>query len=195
MKTLRLILGDQLNSNHSWFKNIDSEVTYVMMEVLTETSYAKHHIQKVVGFFASMRNFAKELQNHNHNLIYIKLNDSDNLQSFDANVERLVKSENFKAFEYQLPDEYRVDQVLQKCCKTLDAQTKAFDSEHFLSERGELGTFFEGKKIFIMENFYHYMRKKHQVLMVGDTPTTGQWNYDKSNRKKIPKNHKPTPPL
>jgi deoxyribodipyrimidine photolyase-related protein len=45
-KTLRLVLGDQLNSNHSWFKAADDSVTYVMMEVRTETDYASHHIQK-----------------------------------------------------------------------------------------------------------------------------------------------------
>ena len=61
-KTLRLILGDQLNINHSWFKLIDNTVTYVLMEIRTETDYAKHHIQKVIGFFAAMQNFAKELQ-------------------------------------------------------------------------------------------------------------------------------------
>ena len=49
-KTLRLILGDQLNSNHSWFKALDKNVTYVLMEIRTETDYASHHIQKVVGF-------------------------------------------------------------------------------------------------------------------------------------------------
>jgi deoxyribodipyrimidine photolyase-related protein len=38
--------GDQLNSNHSWFKAADDSVTYVMMEVRTETDYASHHIQK-----------------------------------------------------------------------------------------------------------------------------------------------------
>jgi deoxyribodipyrimidine photolyase-related protein len=33
-KTLRLILGDQLNSKHSWFKTVDESVTYVMMEIV-----------------------------------------------------------------------------------------------------------------------------------------------------------------
>ena len=74
-KTLRLILGDQLNSNHSWFSKVDSSVIYVMMEVRTETDYAKHHIQKVVGFFSAMRSFSDSLKSAKHNLIYIGLND------------------------------------------------------------------------------------------------------------------------
>ena len=61
-KTIRLILGDQLNSNHSWFQTIDESVTYVLMEIRTETDYAKHHIQKIIGFFTAMRAFAKDLK-------------------------------------------------------------------------------------------------------------------------------------
>ena len=57
-KTIRLILGDQLNSNHSWYQNVDDSVTYVMMEIRSETDYATHHIQKIVGFFSAMQNFA-----------------------------------------------------------------------------------------------------------------------------------------
>jgi len=61
-KTLRLILGDQLNSRHSWFQRPRKDVVYVLMEMRQETDYVRHHIQKVVGFFAAMRHFAKMLQ-------------------------------------------------------------------------------------------------------------------------------------
>ena len=117
--TLRLILGDQLNINHSWFKTVDDSVTYVIMEVRTETDYARHHIQKVVGFFSAMRSFAAELQSKNHKVIYIYLNDENNLQSFEKNLEVIISQENFAQFEYQLPDEYRVDSVLKNYCSQL----------------------------------------------------------------------------
>jgi deoxyribodipyrimidine photolyase-related protein len=39
------------------------------------------------------------------------------------------------------------------------------------------------------------MRKKYHILMEGDKPLTGKWNYDGENRKKLPKDHKPTSPL
>jgi deoxyribodipyrimidine photolyase-related protein len=194
-KKVRLILGDQLNSNHSWFKTPDDSVTYVLMEIRTETDYALHHIQKIVGFFAAMQAFALDLKQKNHQVIYFHLNDSSNLQSFDKNIRHLIEKENFTHFEYQLPDEYRLDQLLQTFCKTLSIATSVSDSEHFMSSRNELGHFFEGKKTFLMESFYHMMRKKHSILMQGDKPLTGKWNYDGENRKKLPKNHKPTPPL
>ena len=70
MKTLRLILGDQLNHNHSWFNQTDENVIYLMAEMRQETDYVKHHIQKVVGFFLSMRNFASYLKSKNHQVVY-----------------------------------------------------------------------------------------------------------------------------
>ncbi|CAN1513597.1 Photolyase PhrB-like [Flavobacteriaceae bacterium] len=194
-KTLRLILGDQLNSNHSWFSKVDSSVIYVMMEVRTETDYAKHHIQKVVGFFSSMRSFSESLKLAKHNVIYIGLNDETNLQSFDKNIESLISEHQITNFEYQFPDEYRLDKILKDCCEKLTITTSVVDSEHFFSSRNELGEFFEGKKTFLMESFYRNMRKKHDVLMETDKPLNGKWNYDEDNRKKLPKNHKPIAPL
>ena len=194
-KTVRLLLGDQLNSQHSWFKTLDDTVTYVMMEIRTETDYTMHHIQKVVGFFSAMRQFAAELQSQQHQVLYIQLNDANNLQSFEKNIHHLIEKEHFTHFEYQLPDEYRLDQQLKNLCQSLSITTSVYDSEHFMSSRNELGDFFEGKKTFLMESFYHMMRKKHHILMEGDKPLTGKWNYDGDNRKKLPKDHKPTPPL
>jgi deoxyribodipyrimidine photolyase-related protein len=194
-KTLRLILGDQLNPNHSWYKTIDVNITYVLMEVRTETDYALHHIQKVVGFFAAMQAFANELKINKHNVIYIYLNDKNNKQSFDKNISNLIKENNFTNFEYQLPDEYRVDEHLKSLCEKLSITNTVYDTEHFLSIRTEVGDFFKGKKTFLLESFYRAMRKKYHILMDGEQPLNGQWNFDADNRKKIPVNHKATAPL
>ena len=62
--TLRLILGDQVNPQHSWFtpspKGVDSGVVYVLMEVRQETDYVLHHAQKILAIFAAMRDFARQ---------------------------------------------------------------------------------------------------------------------------------------
>ncbi|QGK73528.1 hypothetical protein GIY83_05470 [Flavobacterium sp. SLB02] len=194
-KTLRLILGDQLNGNHSWFETIDNSITYVMMEIRTETDYAIHHIQKITAFFAAMRQFSNFLRSKKHHCIYLEINDKDNLQSFETNLSFIIERDHYTRFEYLLPDEYRVDTVLQKFTSQLAIASKVYDTEHFFSPRNELGKFFEDKKTFLMESFYRALRKKHHVLMSGDNPITGQWNYDQENRKKLPKNHKPAPPL
>jgi deoxyribodipyrimidine photolyase-related protein len=187
IKTLRLILGDQLNMNHSWYKECNPNVTYVLMELRSETDYAKHHIQKVVGFFAAMRRFADGLRRAGHQVIYLALNDSENQQSFESNLRRLISECGFTRFEYQFPDEYRVDQHLKSFTVALQIPTAACDSEHFFTSSNDLDRSVCGKKTYLMETFYRKMRSQHGILMDGDQPLTGQWNYDQDNRKKIPK--------
>ena len=183
--TLRLILGDQLNSQHSWFTSTDPDVSYLMMEMRQETDYVNHHIQKVVGFFLAMRQFAKELQQQGHRVIYLRLDDPDNQQSLAAQLPLLIEKQVITRFEYQLPDEFRLDQLLQSTCASLGIPCQAVDTEHFLTSREFLNDFFKGKKTFLMETFYREMRKKYQVLMDGKEPITGQWNYDQDNRQSL----------
>jgi deoxyribodipyrimidine photolyase-like uncharacterized protein len=51
MKTLRLILGDQLNRRHSWFREVDPDTVYCLFEMRQERDCEAHHIQKVNGTF------------------------------------------------------------------------------------------------------------------------------------------------
>ena len=60
--TLRLVLGDQLNPLHPWFREVRPDVVYLLMEVRAETDYVVHHAQKVLGIFAAMRDFARQLK-------------------------------------------------------------------------------------------------------------------------------------
>jgi len=185
-RTLRLLLGDQLNHQHSWFKQPDPAVTYVLMEVRSETDYVRHHLQKVLGFFAAMRAFANQLRAQGHAVIYLTLDNPDNRQSLETNCLHLIESNGFTRFEYLLPDEYRVDQTLKKFAQELTLPNSVCDTEHFYTTRHELGEFFEGKKQLLMESFYRHMRKKHQVLMQNNQPLHGQWNFDAENRRKLP---------
>jgi deoxyribodipyrimidine photolyase-related protein len=184
-KTLRLILGDQLNHSHSWFKEKDKNVTYILMEVMQEQTYVKHHVQKIIAFFTAMRAFARELKDEGHEVLYYYLDANENQQSFSKNIKWLINKLSFDKFEYQMPDEYRLDEELKDICKLLKIKNEVFDTEHFYTVRNEVKVFFNGKKQYLMENFYRYMRKKHQILMnVNHEPEGGKWNFDHENRKK-----------
>ena len=182
-KILRLVLGDQLNEQHSWFQKTDNDVTYVIMEIRQETDYVKHHIQKVAAFFAAMRNFAEVIRKKGHAVIYLHLDASDNQQTIQDNVARLIKQHKFMRFEYLLPDEYRLDARMMEIAKALPIDCRSTDTEHFLTEREAIKKQFSGKKRFLMESFYRTMRKKHAVLMEKDKPAGGRWNYDQKNRE------------
>ncbi len=194
MRTLRLILGDQLNHQHSWFTKKDKQVVYCFFEMRQETDYVNHHIQKIVAFFLAMRSFAKHLESEGHQVVYYTLDHIENTQDLNQNLAQLIHKHDIQKLEYQLPDEYRLDEQIKTFCNKLDIQYEAFDTEHFLSSREELADFFKGKKTYLMESFYRFMRKKYDILMDNEKPITGKWNYDAENRKKLPKDHAPIHP-
>lgn len=191
---LKLILGDQLNHFHSWWDEDPKSVTVLIVESQEEATYVNHHIQKVIAFFLAMRGFAEWLGSKGFDVKYISLDDKNNAGSIDKSVIAELKSGDYSAFHYQLPDEFRLDERLKKLADSIDLPVKSFDTEHFYTSRDDVFEMFEGKKTFLMESFYQKMRKKHGILMDGDLPEGGKWNYDKQNRKKLPKDHKVVQP-
>ena len=187
-KTLRLILGDQLNRQHSWFERVDPDVTYLLVESRSETDYAPHHIQKVVAFFVGMRQFAAVLRDVGHQVHYIRLDDQNNQPNISKAIELVLVEGSFKRFEWQLPDEYRLEAELQHLASILNGHgltTGAIDSEHFLTKREAVAEHFKGKKQFLLESFYRKVRKDHDLMLEADgQPVGGKWNYDAQNRNR-----------
>ena len=184
MNKLRLILGDQLNKNHSWFKENNTKTTYVLMEVKEETSYVLHHAQKIIATFAAMRFFAEQLQQKGFEVIYFKINDKANEQSFLQNINKIIKEKKIGELQYLEPDEYRLSTELKKLESIENLKVELVDTEHFLVPKLYAKDFFSEKKHWRMEEFYRNMRKKFSILMEGDKPVGGKWNFDSDNRKR-----------
>ncbi|RAR74160.1 cryptochrome/photolyase family protein [Flavobacterium aciduliphilum] len=182
---VRLILGDQLNSEHSWFREeAQANYLYVLMEMRSETNYVTHHHQKVIAFFAAMRHFSEELKAKGCNVFYFKIDDPFNQHSFEKNLQFLHTQYKIAAFHYQWPDEYRLYQEFKRFKSVFHFEVKAFDSEHYYCSLQEIALMGAEKKQYLLENFYRHLRKKHQILVVNDKPIGGKWNFDTDNRNK-----------
>ncbi|HEY8025292.1 MAG TPA: cryptochrome/photolyase family protein [Burkholderiaceae bacterium] len=186
MTTLRLILGDQLNPSHSWFARPRADVVYVMMEVRQETDYVLHHAQKILAIFAAMRHFAQELQRAGHRVHYLRIGAAENRLSIIGNLEQCIASFGATRFEYQEPDEWRLDAQLADYCKTLNIPSQMVASEHFFTARSDAADLFKTRKTWLMEHFYRHMRTTHKILLDEGKPVGGQWNFDHENRKAWP---------
>ncbi len=189
MTTLRLILGDQLNPEHSWYRTVRDDTVYVLMEIRQETDYTLHHAQKVLAIFAAMRDFARHLREAGHRVRFVAIDDPSNRQSLTANLDALVQHYQATAFAHQAPDEHRLDAQLSAWCQAQAARglhVSVADTEHFLSARDEAARLFGDSRHWLMERFYRHMRQRHGVLMQADAPRQpegGQWNFDHDNRK------------
>ncbi|MDE2202479.1 MAG: cryptochrome/photolyase family protein [Burkholderiaceae bacterium] len=183
-KTVRLVLGDQLNPMHSWFAEVDRHVVYVLMEVRQETDYVLHHAQKILAIFAAMRDFARHLRGQGHRVHYLCIDDANNTQSVTENLGAVAQAVGAERIEWQSADEWRLDAQLHAWAATQTLTTHEADTEHFMTGRRDLAILFAGRKQWLMERFYRDMRRRHHVLLddKGD-PEGGQWNFDHENRK------------
>ena len=183
-KTVRLVLGDQLNPQHSWFAEVDRDVVYVLMEVRQETDYVLHHAQKILAIFAAMRDFARYLLAQGHRVHYLSIDDASNTQSVTGNLAALAQRYEAIRVEWQSADEWRLDAQLRAWAANQRLTTHEADTEHFMTGRHDLATMFAGRKQWLMERFYRDMRRRHHVLLDDNgNPEGGQWNFDRDNRK------------
>lgn len=193
MTELRLLLGDQLNPQHSWFADCRDDVVYVMLELRQEAGYVLHHAQKLLAILAAMRDFARQLKAAGHRVRYVRLDDTSNRGSLTDNLDALLQHYDASRFCWQLPDEWRLDQQLRAWAARQSIPCEAVDSEHFYTRRDEAAQLFAGKKQWRMEVFYRHMRKRHRLLLDDSgQPLGGQWNFDADNRK--PWRGQPLPP-
>ena len=198
-RTVRLLLGDQLNASHTWWQDVQDDVLTVMLESRQETDYAPHHVQKVLAFFLAMRSFAKERIAEGHHLHYLPIHGPDAVRPMMDVLRDVVRETGATEVRVQAPDEWRLDEMFQQASQAwpdeLGVSFSTDDTEHFLTGRTDLADHFKGKKQYLMESFYRMMRKRHDVLLDGaGQPEGGKWNYDANNRKKLPKGHVPPAP-
>jgi deoxyribodipyrimidine photolyase-related protein len=89
--SLRLILGDQLNASHSWYREQDDGVLYLMAELHQEASYVRHHVQKVCAFFAAIESFASALSSAGHKVKHLTLDDTAGFADLNSLITALCK--------------------------------------------------------------------------------------------------------
>ena len=184
MKTLRLILGDQLSESISSVKDYNSKTDIILMcEVWDEATYVKHHKKKIAFLFSAMRHFASALKNKGCNVEYTTLDAPDNTGSFSGEVKRMLTKYSIDRIIVTHPGEYRVLEELRSLEDELNIVIEIREDDRFLCTPDEFTIWAKDRKQLRMEYFYREMRKKYDILMVGKDPVGGQWNYDAENRK------------
>ncbi len=181
---LRLILGDQLNQQHSWFSETDPQVVYLIAELPQETNYTRHHVQKICAFFAAMEQFAYRLADKDHQVIYLTLEETHGFSNLDELLQAVIDQHSLNYFDYQRPDEYRLANQLADF-NPEGVSKEQVETEHFLLPFEDLSKEFKADKPSKMEFFYRRMRKRFGFLMDSGQPEGGKWNYDGENRSAL----------
>ena len=181
---LRLILGDQLSETVSSLQNIDKINDIILIcEVHSEATYVKHHKKKIAFLFSAMRHFAEDLLNQGYNVLYTKYDDESNTGSLLGEVKRVLNIHRIEKIILTKPNEYRLFSEILKWSEILGFPVEIKDDDRFLCTTEEFNLWAKERKQIRMEFFYRNMRRKYSILMDGDQPIDGQWNFDNDNRK------------
>jgi len=180
-----LILGDQLSVHSPCLKEIQAQTDrVVMIEAAEESTTVWSSKQRIVLFLSAMRHFADKLKAQGIPVDYLALQDTQH--AGDSIVARLASYlAQLKPTQLLLlePGEWRLKQDIAALCERLNLPVVFHEDPHFLCSHHDFETFAKGKKRVIMENFYRIMRRREHVLMNGDDPIGGEWNFDSENRK------------
>jgi len=195
-KRLILILGDQLSFDISSLEGArKTKDVIVMGELRDEATYVKHHKKKIAFIFSAMRHFAKALKDENYTVDYHRYDGDNAVSSLSALIEAAIDKHNVSEIIVTEPGEHRLMSEFQKWEKKFGLPVDIREDTRFIASHEEFNDWAEGRKSLRMEYFYREMRKKSGLLMEGDEPAGGEWNYDKENRKAASQDlFMPTPP-
>lgn len=182
---LILILGDQLNLHSPCLNDINPNRDHiVMIEAIEESSAIWSSKQRIVLFLSAMRHFAEELKQKGLPVEYLSLNDATHDgATISARLESYIEQIKPSRLVMLEAGEWRLNQDIDLLCKKIKLPLERIEDPHFLCSHEDFQGFAKGKKRFIMENFYRMMRRRENVLMDGDEPIGGEWNFDSENRK------------
>ena len=184
VRNLILVLGDQLTPTLSSLAAGDPARDRVLLaELHDEATYVRHHKKKIAFVFAAMRHFAEELRGAGWTVDYITLDAPDNQGSFTGQVAHAVAQHRPDRIVVTEPGEWRVAQMFKAGQARFGVLVDVLPDDRFLSSPGDFRAWAEGRKQLRMEYFYRDMRRKTGLLMDGDQPAGGQWNFDSENRK------------
>ena len=187
MSALRIILGDQLSSGVSALAGLDPERdTVLMMEVMEENTYVPHHKQKIVLVLSAMRHFAAALRETGVSVDYVFLDDPDNTGDLTTEVQRAVARHAPDRVVVTEPGEWRVHAMVEGWGALVGLPVEVRTDDRFFASRGRFAAWAQGRRAWRMEHFYRDMRREHEILMEGDKPAGGAWNFDAANRKSLP---------
>ena len=184
MANLVLILGDQLSLSVSSLQGYDRATDYVLMcEVDAEATYVRHHKKKIAFVFSAMRHFAALLRQQGYSVLYTRLDAPDNAGSLREEVRKQFKHKQFDRVIVTAPGEYRLLEEMRGWEKDFGLPVEIRENDLFLCSPEQFARWARGRKQLRMEYFYRDMRKMYGILMEGEEPVGGQWNYDAENRK------------
>lgn len=184
MRTLVLVLGDQLDMDAAAFDGFDPVQDAVWMaEVAEESTHVWSSKPRTALFLAAMRHFAAALREAGRPVHYTPLDAPGNAGSLAAQLRADLARLRPSGVVLTAPGDWRVLEAITGVVQTHGVPLDVREDRHFYCAVREFAAHAKGRKALRMEFFYREQRQRHAVLMRDGQPEGGQWNFDADNRE------------
>ena len=178
------VLGDQLSSDHGALRDRDPATTRVLLvESSAKIASKRWHRQRLHVVLASMRKFAAELRDAGFEV------DHRSAPSLRAGL--TAHRDEFAPSRViaMAPMSWDGEQML------IDAGVEVVPNDQFMCHPAVFESWATDRKSLKMEDFYRWRRTDTGILMDGDDPAGGRWNFDHDNREPPPKDGRSWPAI
>jgi deoxyribodipyrimidine photolyase-related protein len=189
------ILGDQLLRDHPALtlaeeQNHRDQIVVLMIESEARGHRFPYQAKKLVLLFSAMRHYAERLRSLGYQVDY-------RISPTTARaIEDHVQLHHPKEMFMMSASEYAGRRYLQHLKRSLQIPVTIIPNTQFLVGRYNPYPDPEPGKRHVQESFYRKMRAQFNLLMEADgKPRGGKWNFDKENRRRLPKSEQPAPPI
>ncbi len=168
------VLGDQISAANP---ALDGADRVLMVESLAGGGRLAFHRQKLHLVWSAMRHFAQDLERRGIEVDYrrepsLKEGLLAHVESFDPDSVSLLDPATIGAGAR---------------LAALDRRVEVVDGGLFLTSPADFASWASGRKQLRMEDFYRRQRRRFGLLMDGDEPIGGAWNFDSDNRRPPPR--------
>jgi len=186
VRQLLVILGDQLNPDSAVFDDADPTRDVVWMaEVAGEATHVWTHQTRIALFLSAMRHFAAERRAAGWRVDYRELPEDaegDRITGLDQALAEAIERLRPERLVWVPPGEYRLVQSLTSTAEAAGVTVEDRPDRHYLVDTEAFARWAGRRKSLRLEHFYREQRRRLGILMDGDEPLGGQFNFDADNR-------------
>lgn len=134
LRTLVVVLGDQLDLDAAAFDDFDPALDAVWMaEVAEESQHVWSAKQRIAVFLAAMRHFAQALRAAGRPLHYTRLDDTGNRGTLAAKLDASIAALKPRRAVMTAPGDWRVWESLSAVAEAADLSLQVRDDRHFFT--------------------------------------------------------------
>lgn len=181
-RNLVIVLGDQLDPDSAALDGFDPQRDRIWMaEAAEESTHVWSHKARIALFLSAMRHFAEAQTALGRAVEYRALDTHEFVSLADALRASLTRLRPQTLVMVRAGD-WRVQHAIEACAQENGVTLTIRPDRHFVSTTEGFSGWAAGRHQLRLEYWYRTLRRETGLLMAGDAPAGGVWNFDKQNR-------------